>query len=85
MSERFIAAGVTILIGIVGVAVIAVLMSRQSNTTGLIQAGSQGFAQDLLCALSPITGGSCGGFGLTPSVNSTITFGNGITPGIGGL
>jgi hypothetical protein len=48
---------------IIGVAIIAVLVSGKSNTTNLIGAGSQGFSNDLGTALSPITGsGLLGGF-----------------------
>jgi hypothetical protein len=79
MSEKFISAGVTILIAIVGVAYIAVLVSRQAQTPQVISAASQGFAQDLLCALSPVTGGGGGGIlgsggACGTSVTSGITF-----------
>lgn len=53
---------VAILTAIVGVAILSVIVSKQSNTTGVIQAASQGFSQALATAVSPITGGS-GGFG----------------------
>lgn len=46
---------------IVGVAVVAVLVSRNSQTPSVIGAATGGFAQDLAAAVSPITGG---GFGL---------------------
>lgn len=76
MDERFITAVVTVLVAITGVAIIAVLVSRQSNTAGVLQAGGSSFGNAIRCALSPITGGSCGGvgIGLTESVNSTIVF-----------
>lgn len=52
---------VVILLAIVGVAVLAVVVSKNSNTANVIQATAQGFSQSLAAALSPITGG--GGIG----------------------
>jgi hypothetical protein len=45
---------------IVGLAIIAVLVSRNANTVGVIQAGTGGFATDLSAAEAPVTGGSGG-------------------------
>lgn len=58
MSDSLITSVTTVLLAIVGVAIIAVLVSKNANTVGVIGAGSQGFAQDLGAALAPITGGS---------------------------
>jgi hypothetical protein len=53
-----------VFIAIIGVATLAVILSKNANTTGVIQAASQGFSQSLAAALSPITGGSTmGSFG----------------------
>lgn len=71
MTEKTITAAVTILLGIIGVAVIALLVSNQANTGAVIGAGSGGFRDALCTALSPIGGCSRS---LTPNVNSTITF-----------
>jgi hypothetical protein len=57
MSEQLITAIVTVTTAIIGVAILAVLVSRQSNTSGVISAASKGLAQDLGAALSPVTGG----------------------------
>ena len=46
----------TILLAIVGVGLIAVLVSRNANTTGVIQAGASGFSNALATAQSPVTG-----------------------------
>jgi PRD1 phage membrane DNA delivery len=46
---------------IVGLAIIAVLVSRNANTSGVIQASTSGFATDLAAAEAPVTGG--GGYG----------------------
>lgn len=60
MSDQLLTSIVTVITAIIGVAILAVLVSKQSNTTGVIKAASSGFAQDLAAALSPVTGG--GGF-----------------------
>lgn len=54
---------VTILIAIIGIAALALIVSRQSNTTGVLTAGSQAFSGALATALSPVTGASSGGLG----------------------
>lgn len=82
MKNEYITGITTILIAIVGVAAIAVLVSRQAQTSNVVGAASGGFAQDLLCATSPITGSGCG-----TSVNSIIHWGfggGGVNP-TGGL
>lgn len=82
--EEWITAGVTIAIGIVGVAVVSVLVSNASNTGNVVKAGTGGFAQALCAALSPL-GVNCQA-PLTESVNSTITFGGQtFNPGSGPL
>ncbi len=62
MGDSLVTAVVTVLMAIVGVAIIAVLVSKNANTTGVIQAGSQGFSSSLATALSPVVGGG-GGYG----------------------
>lgn len=47
---------VTILLAIVGVGLVSVLVSRNANTAGVIQAGASGFGNDLGVAESPVTG-----------------------------
>ena len=54
---------VSIAIAIVGVALLAVLVSRNANTTGVISASGSAFSQALEAATAPVTGNS-------PSVNS---------------
>lgn len=61
MSESLVNSIVTVLLAIVGVAIIAVLVSRQSNTAGVLQAGGGAFSGILGAALSPVAGG---GFGI---------------------
>lgn len=61
MSEQLITSVVTVLTAIIGVAIIAVLVSKNANTVGVIGAGASGFSQSLATALSPVTGGSAYG------------------------
>lgn len=58
MSESLVTSIVTVLMAIIGVAIIAVLVSRNANTTGVINAGSNAFSGILGTALSPVAGGS---------------------------
>jgi hypothetical protein len=66
---------VTIATAIIGVAILAVLVSQKSNTTGVIQAFGSAFSNALGVAESPVTGSqvnintsypssTSGGFGL---------------------
>lgn len=52
---------VTIATAIVGIAIIAVLVSNNAQTANVIQSATSGFAADIAAAVSPVTGGS-GGF-----------------------
>jgi hypothetical protein len=56
MENQLVTSVVTVAMAIIGVAIIAVLVSKQANTTGVIQASSSGFSQALGTALSPVTG-----------------------------
>jgi hypothetical protein len=62
MGDSLVTAMVTVLMAIVGVAIIAVLVSKNANTTGVISAGAGGFSQALSTALSPVTGSGFGSF-----------------------
>lgn len=58
MAEQLTTAVVSILTAVVGVATLSVILSKQANTVGVLQAGSSGFSQILGTALTPIVGGS---------------------------
>lgn len=60
MSEQLMTSVVTVVTAIIGVAILAVLVSRNSNTSGVINAAASGFATDLSAALSPVTGSGTG-------------------------
>lgn len=49
---------VAIFMAIIGVAILAVLVSNKSNTTGVIQSISSLFVNSLATATSPVTGAS---------------------------
>lgn len=49
---------VTVLTAIVGVAIIATLVSRQANTSGVVSSAGSAFSSIVRAATSPVTGGS---------------------------
>jgi PRD1 phage membrane DNA delivery len=64
---------VTIAVAIVGVAILAVLVSQKSNTAGVLAAAGSAFSNSLSAATAPVTGssaapvnniGASGGFSL---------------------
>jgi len=62
--DKLTEAGVTILMAIVGVAILAVLVSQRSNTPQVLQSFGQMFSGILGTAVSPVTGtGMTGGIG----------------------
>lgn len=52
---------VTIAVAIVGVATLAVLVSKNANTAGVVQSAGQAFSGALSAATGPVMGGSIGG------------------------
>lgn len=56
---------VTVLVGITGVALLAVIVSQKSDTSKVIGALFGGYAQALSAAVSPITGNVVGTASLT--------------------
>lgn len=56
MSDSLVTSAVTVLLAIIGVAFLAVLVSKNANTSGVLSGASQGFATDLNTALSPLSG-----------------------------
>lgn len=63
MTEQALTSAVTIATALVGVAIVAVLVSRNAQTGSVISAAGQAFAGDLAAAVSPVTGGSGSSFG----------------------
>lgn len=49
---------VSVMLAIVGVATLSVILSKKSNTQGVIASGGNALAQNIGAAVSPITGAS---------------------------
>jgi PRD1 phage membrane DNA delivery len=71
MSEAFLNSLVTVALAIVAVGTLAVVLSKQSDTSNVIGAASGGFSKALSTALSPITGGTGYGNLSTPSFSGS--------------
>ena len=56
--DSFLTAMVTVATAIIGVALLAVFLSKNSQTPAVIQAFTGGLGQDLQAATAPITGGA---------------------------
>jgi hypothetical protein len=56
MGNQVVGGMVTVLMAIIGVAILATLVSKKANTSQVIGAASQGFGYDLGVALGPVTG-----------------------------
>lgn len=63
MTDNLINSVVTVATAIIGLAILAVLVSRQAQTGKVIQALSSGLSQNISAAVSPVTGSSGGSFG----------------------
>lgn len=63
MGDKLIESVTTVAVAIVGIAIIAVLVSGQAKTGSIISAGATGFAQDIQAAVSPVTGGGTFNYG----------------------
>lgn len=69
---------VTIAAGIIGIAMVAVLVSQKANTSGVIAAAGGAFSNAVSAAVSPVTGNSA-----APNVNAGSST-NGFNVGAGG-
>lgn len=69
MNDHLISGVVNVLVAIVGVAIIAVLVSNRAQTSNVITSAGAAFANDLSAAVAPVTGAQAqintggGGFG----------------------
>ena len=72
MAEHTITGIASVLLAIVGLAVIATLISPRAKTSDVIVASGGATQQALCVALSPVTQQNCGV--LTPSVSSSVSF-----------
>jgi hypothetical protein len=60
MGDQIVAGVVTVATAIIGVAIIAVLVSRNAQTSQVLQAGGSAFGNVLSVAESPVTGSGSG-------------------------
>ena len=67
MSETF-----GLLAMIVGVAILAIIVTRSQNVAEVFQGGANAFSNVLGTALSPVTGGVGGGFGYGGSLRGSV-------------
>ena len=58
MNNPVVESFFSIFLAIVGVAIVAILISRKSNTAGVLQAFGSAFSNSLGTAISPVTGSS---------------------------
>lgn len=56
MSDQIVGSVVTVIVAIIGVAIIAALVSKNANTSGVLSAGGSAFSGILKSALAPISG-----------------------------
>lgn len=68
MSNEFFTSVVSIVTALVGVAIVATVLSKNADTTKVIGAASSGFNSILQTALSPIT--SSGGLHFSANIGS---------------
>lgn len=70
MGNGLVEGIVSIFVAIVGVAIVAVIVSHKSNTAGVLQAWGSAFSNALGVAVSPVTGANITPNGSYPSSNS---------------
>jgi hypothetical protein len=76
MGEHLTTALVSVVLAIISLAALATVLSKQANTSSVIQAASAGLSTDIGAATAPVTGASSsGGLGSLPSLPS---LGNGL-------
>ena len=68
--NAFVEGLVTIVLAIIGLGVVATLVSKNAQTSSVIQAGASGLANNIGVAESPVTGASVGLNLNYPSSNS---------------
>lgn len=73
MGKETIDSIVSIVTAIIGLAILSVIVSKNANTSGVIQAASSGLASDIQAATSPVSGGGFGGISMPslPSLGSS--------------
>lgn len=60
MGEQMVSSVVTVAVAIVGLAIIATLVSKNANTANILTAGGRSFSGALTAAEGPVLGGFSG-------------------------
>jgi PRD1 phage membrane DNA delivery len=60
VENKAITGIVGVLLAIIGLAIIAALVSPNAQTGNVLTSGAQAIANAIRCALSPVTGAGCG-------------------------
>jgi hypothetical protein len=69
MEDKAFTSLIGILTGVIGISILAVLVSKGAQTAQVLQAGAQGFSSILQAATGPVTGsGSLGLNGIGSSI-----------------
>lgn len=68
MSDKYITTIVTVLVALIGVAIVSVLVSKSADTANVLTAGGKAFSSILQTAVSPVTGGAGGGLPSLPGL-----------------
>ncbi len=63
MGEELIKSLFTVATAIIGVAIIAVLVSKNANTSGVLTSAGNALSTSIGAAVSPVTGGGMNSFG----------------------
>lgn len=71
MNDKAITATVSVLLAVIGLAIVAILVSGRSQTGGVLGAFGSAIGQLICTATAPVTGKTCGS--LTSSVSSIFT------------
>jgi len=71
MGDQLVSSAVTVMLAIVGLAIVAVLVSKNANTSTVVKAFSGGFSDSLLAAEAPVSGSGIGGINSTGTSNSS--------------
>ena len=77
--NSFTEAALTIASIVGGISMVAIIISKNANTTGVIQAAASGYGNMLATAMSPVTGATVGANNAYPSIASGAGFGLPVT------
>lgn len=73
MNEHAISSTVAAVLAIIGLAIVALMVSNQAQTGNVFTTTGASLANVIRCALSPVTGGTCSG--IATNVSSTFSTG----------